>query len=131
MRNLVLVAALSVTLAACGDAAEEADDTAAVETPAATEAVAAETSAGTYEFEMDGVATVAVLNPDGTYTDTQDGEVIETGTWEDRDDGTACFDSEGGDDTVVCYTLSEAAEDGTQTATPDDGSETLTVRKVS
>ncbi len=126
MKKLVLIAALSVALAGCDDAAEEADDPATAET----QAVAEETSAGTYEFEMDGKATVAVLNPDGTYTDTQGGEVIESGSWEDRDDGKVCFDSEGGDDTVVCYTLGEAAEDGTQTATPDNGSETLTVRKT-
>lgn len=130
MKRLILVAALGVALAGCGDAAEDSDEPAAVETPAATETVAEETAAGTYEFDMDGKATIAVLNPDGTYTDTQDGEVIESGTWEDRDDGTTCFDSEGGDDTVVCYTVSEAAEDGTQTATPDDGSETLTIRKT-
>ena len=130
MRKLVWVAALGVALAGCGDAAEESDDPAAVETPAATEAVAEETSAGTYEFDMDGKATVAVLNPDGTYTDSQDGEVVESGTWEDRDDGKTCFDPEGDDTPVTCYTLGETGPDGTFVATPDEG-EPLTIRKVS
>lgn len=131
MKRLVLVAMLAGALAACGDAAEEADDTATAETAEATPEATATSSAGTYEFELDGKATVAVLNPDGTYTDTQDGEVTESGTWEDRDDGKTCFDSEGGDDTVVCYTVSEAAEDGTQVATPDNGTDPLTIKKTS
>jgi hypothetical protein len=131
MKNLVLAAGLSLALVACNDAAEEADDTAVAEAPAATEAVAAESSAGTYEFEMDGKATVAVLNPDGTYTDTQDGAVVESGTWEDRDDGKTCFDNaEAGNDTVVCYTLGETGADGTFVATPDDGTDPLTIKKT-
>jgi hypothetical protein len=128
MKKLVLMAALSVALAGCGES-EEADDTAALEAPAATETVA-ESSAGTYEFDMDGKATVSVLNADGTYADSQDGKVIETGTWEDRDDGKTCFDAEGDDDPIVCYTLGETGPDGTFVATPDNGTDPLTVKKT-
>jgi hypothetical protein len=124
------MAALAGALAACGDAAEESDDTTAVEEPAATQAAVEESSAGTYEFDMDGTPTVAVLKPDGTYTDTQDGEVIESGTWEDRDDGKTCFDPEGDEAPSVCYTIGETAADGTFVATPDDGSDPLTIRKT-
>lgn len=131
MKRLVLIAALAGSLAACGDAAEEADDTATAETAEATPEAEPTSSAGTYEFDMDGTTTVATLNPDGTYADTQDGEVIESGTWEDRDDGKTCFDSEGGDDTVVCFTMGETGADGTFVATPDDGSEPLTIKKTS
>ena len=60
MRNLILLAALGVALAGCDQAAEEADEPAA---PATTEA-AAETMAGTYEFEVDGIKTTAVLLDD-------------------------------------------------------------------
>ena len=75
MKKLILLAALGAALGACGDATETADDASAVEAPAASETVAEESSAGTYEFDMDGTATVAVLNADGTYTDSQNGEV--------------------------------------------------------
>ena len=129
MKRLILVAMLAGALAACGDAAEEADDTATVE---ATPEPTPTSSAGTYEVTMaDGTAFTSVLNADGTYADTDaEGTVTESGTWEDRPDGKTCFDSEGGDDTVICFTLGEAAEDGSQVATPDDGSDPLTVKKT-
>ena len=135
MKKLVLVAMLSGALAACGDAAEEADDTATAETaeivapaPAATPT----SSAGSYEVSAaDGTAWTANLKADGTYEDLDaEGKVTETGTWEDRPDGKTCFDSEGGDDTVVCFTVGEAAADGSMTATPDDGSGALTIKKT-
>jgi hypothetical protein len=130
MKKLVLVALLAGSLAACGDAAEEADDTAIVE---AEPEAAPTSSAGTYEVTMaDGTAFTSVLNADGSYQDTDaEGTVMESGTWEDRADGTTCFDSEGGDDSVICFTLGEAAEDGSMVATPDDGTEALTVVKTS
>lgn len=132
MKRLVMVAALAGALAACGDAAEESDEP-ATDATADTEAVAAESSAGTWEVTMaDGTGFTAALNPDGTYQDTDSsGMVTESGTWEDRPDGTTCFDSEGGDDSIVCFTVGEPADDGSMVATPDDGSEPLTIRKTS
>jgi hypothetical protein len=132
MNKLILAAALSAALVACGDAAEEADDTAAVEAPApeaaaADAAAAAESSAGTYEYELDGKPTTAVLAADGKYTDTQDGKVVEQGMWADRD-GKVCFDPEG-DALGTCYTTTERDAEGVFTATGDDGT-TLTVKKV-
>lgn len=133
MKKLVLVAMLAGALAACGDAAEEADDTATAETAEATAQAAPASSAGTYDVTLaDGSTVTSVLNADGTYQDTDaDGAVTESGTWEDRPDGKTCFDSEGGEDTVVCFTVGEAAADGTQVATPDDGSGPLTIKKTS
>ena len=132
MKKLILVAALSVALAACGDAAEEADETAAVEAPAAEApvaeaAAASEGRAGTYEYEFDGKATTAVLTADGKYTDTQDGKVVESGLWAEHD-GKVCFDPEG-DELGTCYATTEADAEGAFTATGDDGT-TLTVKKV-
>jgi hypothetical protein len=131
MKRLVLVAALAGALAACGEAAEEADDTATEEAAAPAEETAG--YAGTYEVTMaDGMKFTSVLNADGTYTDTDaDGTVTESGTWDENDAGAACFDSEGGDDTVICFTVGETAADGTQVATPDDGSDPLTIKKTS
>lgn len=132
MKKLILVAALSGALAACGQAAEESDEPATEETATATAEATPASSAGTYEVTMkDGMKFTSVLNPDGTYTDTDaDGKTTETGTWEDRPDGTTCFDSEGGDDKVICFTVTEPAADGTQVATPDDGTDPLTIKKT-
>jgi len=129
MKKLILVAALGVAIAGCDNAAEEADDTAVVEE---VEEVA-ESSAGTWNVTAaDGTAFTAVLNADGTYQDLDAaGTVTESGTWEDRPDGSTCFDSEGGDDTVVCFTTGEAAEDGSMVATPDDGTGPLTIKRAS
>jgi len=132
MKRLILVAALTGALAACGQAAEESDEPATEETAAATPAATPASSAGTYEVTTkDGTKFTSTLNADGTYQDTNaDGSAGEKGTWEDKPDGTTCFDSEGGDDKVVCYTVGEAAADGTQTATPDDGTDPVTIKKT-
>lgn len=132
MKRLVLVGLLAGALAACGDAAEEADDTTTAETAEATPAAEPTSWAGTYDVAMaDGMKFTSVLNPDGTYTDTgEDGTVTETGTWEERPDGKVCFDSEGGDDTVNCFTAGDEQADGTMVVTPDDGSDPLTVKKT-
>ena len=124
MKNLVLLAALAGALAACGDAAEEADDTATAEAAAAAE----ETMAGTYEFDVDGKTTTAVLTPEGTYTDSVDGEVVESGTWMDMD-GKTCFNPEGDDTPETCFTVGETGPDGTFVATGEDGT-VLTIKKV-
>jgi hypothetical protein len=130
MIRLVLAALLAGALAACGDAAEESDDTATVE--AAPEATAT-SWAGNYEVTpAEGEPFMAMLNADGTYQDMDaDGTVTESGTWEERPDGKVCFDSEGGDDTVICFTSTEPDADGVFTATPDDGSPAMTVKKTS
>ena len=127
MKRLVLAAALTGALAACGNPAEESDDPAG---PIATEAAADEGWAGTYEFQVEGKNTTAVMTADGTYTDTVDGEVVESGTWEENADGQVCFDPAGEDTPVTCFTAGEPGEDGTFVATPDEG-EPLTIRKVS
>ena len=129
MKKFVLIAALAAISACADDDAAEPDAaTTEAAAPAPTETVAAESWAGTYEFEVDGVATVAVLNPDGTYTDTQDGEVVESGTWLEGN-GQVCFDSEGDDTPEQCWTSTEPDEAGVFTATADDGT-TLTITRT-
>lgn len=132
MRNLFVVAALTGALAACGNPAEESDEPAATAAPAATETAARQSSAGTWDVTMaDGSKVTSQLNADGTYQDTDaEGAAIESGTWEDRPDGTTCFDSAGGDDTVVCFTMGEPAADGSIVATPDNGTGAVTIRRV-
>ena len=125
MKSFVVLATLAFTLAACGDAAEESDDPA----PAATEAVASDGWAGSYEFEIDGQKTTAVLMADGMYSDTVDGEVVESGLWEENADGKLCFDPTGDEAPATCFTAGPMAEDGTMVVTPDED-EPLTVKKI-
>lgn len=125
MKQAIAVAMLALALAACGDAAEESDDP----VPAATETVASEGWPGTYEFEVDGRTTTSTLLADGTYTDTVDGEVVQSGQWEENAAGKVCFDPAGDEAAIACYAAGEVADDGTMVVTPDEG-EPLTVRKI-
>lgn len=128
MNKLIIAAALGLSLAACDQAAEESDDVATTDTPAATETVAADSSAGTYEYTFEGKQTVSTLMTDGMYSDTQDGKVVEQGKWADKD-GKVCFDPDG-DNPEVCWTTTEPDADGVFTATSDDGKTVLTIRKT-
>jgi hypothetical protein len=130
MKKLILVAALTTALAACNNKTETpaAEDTATAEaTPAATTPAS---SAGTYEVTTkDGTKFTSTLNPDGTYQDTDAaGKVSEKGMWADKD-GKTCIDPEG-DEAGTCYTVGAAQADGTQVATPDDGSDPVTIKKT-
>ena len=87
MKKIVLVAALA-TLAACSkpDAAPAADATeqaAAIVAPAAqTLAADGKPSTGTFKITTaDGKVYTEEDKPDGTYVETQDGKVTETGKW--------------------------------------------------
>lgn len=131
MKRLVVVAMLAGALAACGSPAEESDEPAAPETTAAAAAEAAvESTAGTYEVTAaDGTKFTSELKPEGTYEDKDAaGKVTESGTWADRD-GKTCFTPANGNP-ELCFTLGEPQGDGTRIATPSDGSEPLTVRKI-
>ena len=127
MKKLIQVALLAGALTACSsEPAEEA-----AEAPA-TEETAASDLPGTYEVtQADGTKTTTVINADGTYTDTgADGTEV-SGTWAEVD-GKECFtpaaDAEG-EAAATCYTSTEPGEDGTFTATPDEG-DPLTVKKT-
>ena len=136
MKRLVLVGLLAGALAACNNAAEEADtaeaDATAAEAAPAAEMVTANGSApGTYDVTAaDGTKTRSTLNADGTYSDTDaDGTVTATGSWSVVD-GKTCFDPEGDEEATACYTETAPGEDGSFTATPDEG-EAVTVKRVS
>ena len=131
MKKLILAAALTGALGACSQAAEESDEPTPTATETATTAAATPaSSAGTYEVTTkDGTKITSTLNPDGTYQDTDAaGKVTEKGMWADHD-GKTCIDPEG-DEAGTCYAVGEAQADGTQVATPDDGSDPVTIKKV-
>ncbi|GAA0279815.1 hypothetical protein GCM10009127_21160 [Alteraurantiacibacter aestuarii] len=127
MKKLIAIAGI-MTLAACGGDADV--DEAPVE-----EVAVAEVSpyAGTYTGTMDdGSVWSSVLNEDGTYADTEAGEVTETGLWADSD-GQVCFTpdvAEGEEpEATSCYSMGEVAEDGSVVITNAEGEES-TIQKV-
>lgn len=129
MRKIALILA-PLALAGCtnqpAENAAATEDTTEIEAPAMTTAGGA--GAGTYEVTAaDGTMTTAVINADGTYTDMDaEGTVTEEGSWEVVD-GKTCFapTTEGAE--AMCFTESAMAEDGSFTATADDGT-VVTVR---
>lgn len=84
--------------------------------------------AGTYEVtNADGESWTTTINADMTYSQTMNGEEVETGTMRMQDNMTACFDPAGEEEGESCST-SMVAEDGTWTASNDEGEEVTVVR---
>jgi hypothetical protein len=106
------------------------------ETPEAAEVAQAEPLAadglatpGMYKITAeDGTVFMENVKPDGTYEQTKDGEVVETGKWEQKDPATYCYtkDEEGAQQ--ICNTEAIGA-DGVWTSTNPDG-RTSTVERV-
>ena len=133
MKKLVLVAALA-TLAACSkpDAAPTAD----VTEPAATAAPAAATvaadgkpSVGTYKITTaDGKVYTEEDKADGTYVETLDGKVTETGKWVQKSPELFCTTKDVAGAKERCGT--EKVDDkGVWTSVNPDG-KTVTVVRV-
>ena len=121
MRACIALASVAL-LAACGGGS----DTAAPEEAVVEEdSMAMPDSAGTYTgTDAEGVEMAWMLSDDGTYEATSDGEVVETGTWEDTMRGT-CLTAEGGEG-EECYNIQPGTEDGMVEVTGPDG-ETMTM----
>lgn len=83
---------------------------------------------GTYTATAaDGSVMTTVINADGTYTDTDaEGTLVAEGSWAVVD-GKTCFTPTTEGVTAMCFSESEPAEDGSFTATPDEG-DPVTVR---
>lgn len=111
---------LGLALAACSGAGDEAETGDFV--------TANGTTAGVYEVSAaDGTVSIVTINADGTYSQaTPDGGNAAEGTLEIVDEQT-CFKVRRPGATPLCYSESERAEDGSYTATTDNGLE-LTVR---
>ena len=133
MKKIVLVAALA-TLAACSkpDAAPVADTTeaaAAVAAPAAqTVAADGKPSTGTFKVTTaDGKVIMEEVKADGTYVDTQDGKVTETGKWVQKSPETFCTTKEEAGAKERCGT--EKVDDkGVWTSVNPDGKTATVVR---
>lgn len=132
MRSLAFVI-VPLVLAGCSRGpAEEApaEEPAAVEVEAIGMVTANGSQPGTYEVtNADGTIGTSVLNADGTYTDTAaDGTLQAEGTWAVTD-GKTCFSPTTEGVEAMCFTETAPADDGSFTATPEEG-EAVTVRPV-
>lgn len=133
MKYLTPIAA-ALALAACSQQADDAPaptetaDTAMTSAePTNTSQLDAEDAVGTYDVTWaDGTVTTTMINADGTYVDTMEGEETATGNWLVKE-GKSCLTPEGGAE--MCWTDSARADDGSWTATAEDGT-TVTVRKA-
>lgn len=129
MKKLIFVASV-FALAACSEPAPapEAPVETVAPTPEAAMAPDGQPAAGSYDVTYaDGSTGQVTMTADGTYSGVQ-GDVTTTGTVAEVD-GKTCFDPAGDDTAAVCWTESEAAADGSWTATNDAG-ETVTVKRA-
>ena len=134
MKKIVFVAALAA-LAACSkpDAAPVADATeqaAAIAAPAAqTVAADGKPSTGTYKITTaDGKVYMEEDKPDGTYVETQDGKVTETGKWVQKSPEQFCTTKDEAGAKERCGT--EKVDDkGVWTSVNPDG-KTVTIVRV-
>ena len=134
MKKIVFVAALAA-LAACSkpEAAPTADATeqaAAIAAPAAqTVAADGKPSTGTYKITTaDGKVYMEEDKPDGTYVETQDGKVTETGKWVQKSPEQFCTTKDEAGAKERCGT--EKVDDkGVWTSVNPDG-KTVTIVRV-
>lgn len=124
MKKLMMFAA-PLVLAGCAQEAAEEAAPAEAETAAVTTANGS--PAGTYSVTgEEGPQGNSNLNADGTYQDLDvDGNVVTEGTWAVVLEKT-CFTANTEGAEAVCWSEGEPGEDGSFTATSDDG-ETVTV----
>ena len=134
MRKLIAIAMLAGALAACGDAAEEADDTATEEAaPAETAALALDGGpfAGSYEATSADGATVTTetVNADGTVSSVQ-GDETRTGTWTSTGPDNYCVTYEG-EAEATCYAETMSADGVWSAVNANDAEDAWTVKRVS
>jgi hypothetical protein len=82
--------------------------------------------AGTFDYSFDGKPRTSVMKADGTYEDTVDGKVVESGTWSTTN-GEVCFNDKK--DPLQCWTTTKPDAKGGFTATSTDGKTVLVITK--
>lgn len=138
-RMLCLLALTSLTLAACEAPADGSGETAsAPEAPAeeAADAASAEADSADLVFTESGWLTVGAdggvqttfLDAGGRYRDLRNGEQVAQGEWQQRPDGSLCFEPDTG--FGACWTIEPLEDDGSAIAVNGEGKR-IEVRRVS
>jgi hypothetical protein len=120
MKKIALIAALSA-LSACSQPAP-APEPETSEAPAAATNIAADGKSSVGKFKItdkDGKVYMEEDKADGTYVGSQDGKVVETGKWVQKDPNTFCYTKDEKDAKEVCNT--EKVENGVWTTTNAKG----------
>lgn len=135
MKKMVLVAAIAA-LTACNEreaapTAETTADAAAATPTAAAEVMAADgkSPVGSYRITTsEGEEFMEELKADGTYVQTQDGAVTETGRWVQKTPSNYCYTTDEEGATEECNT-EQVDENGVWTTVNPEG-ETATVVRI-
>ncbi|WP_309753572.1 hypothetical protein [Novosphingobium sp.] len=131
MKKLLAFAALAA-LSACSKPAPapEAEATTAAEaTPAAAQNIAADGKSSVGMFKVtthDGKTVMEDVKADGTYVDTVDGKVVETGRWNQKSPSQYCYTSDEKDAVEKCG--EEKVENGVWTSKNPKGEVATVVR---
>lgn len=131
MKRLIIAAAV-VTLAGCNSEAPAPEATATAEaTTAAAAPMAADGKPTPGNFKIttaDGKVVMEEVKADGTYVDTMDGKVVETGRWVQKSPTEYCYTKDGEGAKEVCNTEGVDAK-GVWTSTNSEG-KTATVERI-
>jgi hypothetical protein len=133
MKRIIVIAALAAA-AACSKPAPAPEATAeasAEATTASAEPLAADGKPSPGKFKVtahDGKVIMEEVKADGTYVDTVDGKVVETGRWEQKSPSQYCFTKDEKDAKQACNTEGVDAK-GVWTSTNEKG-ETATVVRL-
>ncbi|HVR90947.1 MAG TPA: hypothetical protein VHG29_07630 [Novosphingobium sp.] len=132
MKRIALLAALAVVSACSKPApAPETDASAAAEASApVAENIAADGKSSVGQFKVtasDGKVFIEDDKADGTYVETSDGKVLETGKWVQRAPGTFCYTKDEPDAKEICN--EEKVENGVWTSKNPKG-KVATIERV-
>lgn len=131
MKRLIIAAAV-VALAGCNSEAPAPEATATAEaTTAAAAPMAADGKPTPGNFKIttaDGKVVMEEVKADGTYVDTMDGKVVETGRWVQKSPTEYCYTKDGEGAKEVCNTEGVDAK-GVWTSTNSEG-KTATVERI-
>ncbi|MGB7656432.1 MAG: hypothetical protein WBL74_13225 [Novosphingobium sp.] len=132
MKKLILLAALAAT-SACSKPEAAPDAQATAEPAAATDAAPAniaadgKSSVGMFKVTtQDGKVVMEDVKADGTYVDTTDGKVVETGKWNQKSPSQYCYTSDEKGAAEKCG--NEKVENGVWTSTNAKGEVATVVR---
>ena len=130
MKNIFIIGAMLAVCACSKPTTPPKSETTPASTPSVTNNIAADgkTSLGTYKVtRSDGSVVTEDVKADGTYQDSANGKVVETGKWEQKSPNIFCTTSDKEGSKQSCN--DEKLENGVWTSKNDDG-KVATVERI-